>query len=66
MMAQQLVARIKRSSKYVYQAPPAGWFDVCLNRRYPVVTGNNNVYEMSDVAFGVRLDDGTVMELHYA
>lgn len=60
---QQLVARIKRSSKYAHQAPPDGWFDVHLNRRYPVVSGNNNAYEMSDVAFGVRLDDGTIMEL---
>lgn len=60
---QQLVARIKHSSKYAYQAPPDIWFDVHLSRRYPVVSGNNNAYELSDVAFGVRLNDGTVMEL---
>lgn len=62
-MTQQLVARIKRSSKYAHQAPPDDWFNVRLNRRYPVVSGNNNAYELRDVAFGVRLDDGTVMEL---
>ena len=60
---QQLVARIKRGSRYAHQAPPEGWFDVRLNRRYLVVSGNNNAYELSDVAFGVRLADGTVMEL---
>lgn len=62
-MAQQLVARIKRKSQYAHQAPSDGWFDVHLKRRYPVVSGNNNVYELSDVDFGIRLDDGTVMEL---
>jgi hypothetical protein len=60
---QQLVARIKRSSKYAHQAPPGNWFDVHINRRYPVVSGNHNAYAMSDVVFGIRLDDGTVMEL---
>lgn len=61
--AQQLVARIKRSSKYAYQAPEGGWFKVRLSHRYPVVSGNNNAYELSDVVFGVRLDDGTVVDL---
>lgn len=60
---QQLVARIKRTSKYSYQAPKGDWFDVRLNRGYPIVSGNNNAYERRDVVFGVRLDDGTVMEL---
>ena len=60
---QQLVARIKRTSKYSHQAPPGDWFDVRLSRRYPVVSGNNNAYEQSDVVFGIRLDDGTVFEL---
>ena len=60
---QQLVARIKRTSKYSHQLPPGEWFDVRFNRRYPVVSGNNNAYEKSDVVFGVRLDDGTVLEL---
>lgn len=62
-MAQQLVARIKRSSKYRHQSPPDEWFDVRLSRRYPVVSGNNNAYELSDVAFGVRIDDGSIIEL---
>lgn len=60
---QQLVARIKRTSKYAYQAPEGNWFAVRLSRRYPVVSGNNNAYELSDVVFGVRLNDGSVMEL---
>lgn len=60
---QQLVARIKRSSKYYHQRPAGEWFDVRLDRRYPVVSGNNNAYELRDVVFGVRLDDGSVMEL---
>lgn len=61
--AQQLVARIKRTSKYAYQAPQGDWFEVHISHRYPVVSGNNNAYEMSDVVFGVRLGDGTVAEL---
>jgi hypothetical protein len=60
---QQLVARIKRTSKYAYQAPEGDWFAVRVNRRYPVVSGNNNAYELRDVVFGVRQDDGTVVEL---
>lgn len=60
---QQLVARIKRTSKYRYQAPPGEWFDVRLNRGYPEVEGNNNAYRHRDVVFGVRLDDGSVVEL---
>ena len=63
MSEQQLVARIKRSSKYHHQRPEGDWFDVRLSRRYPVVSGNNNAYELRDVNFGVRLDDGSVMEL---
>lgn len=61
---QQLVARIKRGSKYAHQAPKGGWFDVRkINRGYPQVVGNNNAYDRSDVIFGVRLDDGTIVEL---
>lgn len=63
MSSQQLVARIKRSSKYYYQRPEGEWFDVRVNRRYPVVSGNSNAYEQRDVVFGVRQDDGTVVEL---
>ena len=60
---QQLVARIKQSSKYSHQAPESKWFDVRLSFCYPVVSGNNNAYELRDVVFGVRLDDGVILEL---
>lgn len=61
---QQLVARIKDSSKYFHQAPPGEWFDVLVvrNSAYPF-RGNNNNYRIADLAFGVRLDDGTVVRL---
>jgi hypothetical protein len=61
---QQLVARIKRSSKYYGQTAPNEWFDARLvnDRSYPL-RGNNNNYRKSDVAIGVRLDDGTIIEL---
>lgn len=61
---QQLVARIKRSSKYAYQAPKGGWFDVRVvpDMGYGL-RGNNNNYRFSDVVFGVRLDDGSIAEL---
>lgn len=63
---QQLVARIKRSSKYAYQAPKTkgGWFDVRVVPDMDYwLRGNNNNYRFSDVVFGIRLDDGTVVEL---
>lgn len=61
---QQLVARIKRSSKYAYQAPKGGWFDVRVvpDMGYGL-RGNNNNYRFSDVVFGIRLADGTIVEL---
>lgn len=61
---QQLVARIKRSSKYAYQAPEGGWFDVRVvpDMGYGL-RGNNNNYRFGDVVFGIRMDDGTVAEL---
>jgi hypothetical protein len=61
---QQLVARIKRSSKYAYQAPEGGWFDVRVvpDMGYGL-RGNDNNYRFCDVVFGVRLDDGTIVEL---
>ncbi len=66
VVRQQLVARIKRTSKYAYQAPdvPGGWFDVRVmhDMGYGLV-GNNNQYRFRDVVFGVRLDNGTVAEL---
>lgn len=62
---QQLVARIKKSSKYYGQTAPGEWFSVDVvgwDLAYPL-RGNSNNYRRSDVAFGVRLDDGTVVEL---
>lgn len=62
--APQLVARIKRNSKYAHQAPKGEWFDVRkINRGYPQVVGNSNNYDRSDLTFGVRLADGSVVEL---
>jgi hypothetical protein len=64
VIRQQLVARIKRSSKYAYQAPKGGWFDVRVVRDMGYgLRGNNNDYRFSDVVFGVRIDDGTIVEL---
>lgn len=61
---QQLVARIKRSSKYAYQAPTGGWFDVRVVRDMGYgLRGNNNNYRFSDVVFGIRLADGKIVEL---
>ncbi len=61
---QQLVARIKRSSKYYGQTEPGEWFDVraVKDRSYPF-RGNHNNYRGSDLSFGVRLDDGTIIDL---
>lgn len=61
---QQLVARIKRRSKYYGQRPAGEWFDIraVRERGYPF-RGNHNNYRTSDLAFGVRLDDGTIVEL---
>ncbi|UYO41959.1 hypothetical protein KQX62_11975 [Rhodopseudomonas palustris] len=59
---QQLVARIKKSSKYSYQSPPGEWFEVSVDR-HKDFRGNSNCYRACDLAFAVRLDDGTVIEL---
>lgn len=63
-LVQPLIARIKRSSKYYGQTEPGKWFDVraVKDRGYPW-RGNNNNYRTSDLAFGVRLDDGSIVEL---
>lgn len=64
VVRQQLVARIKRTSKYAYQAPEGGWFDVRVVRDMGYgLRGNSNNYRFCDVVFGVRLDDKTVVEL---
>lgn len=61
---QQLVARIKRSSKYWGQTAPNEWFDArVVADTYYQLRGNSNNYRLSDVAMGVRLADGAVMDL---
>lgn len=62
---QQLVARIKRGSKYAYQAPPEKWFGVTFRKDSLgfEVRGNANNYRRSDLAFGVMLESGEVVEL---
>lgn len=61
---QQIVARIKRSSKYYGQTEPGAWFDVrVVDDRSYRLRGNNNNYQIGDVAMGVRLDNGEVVEL---
>lgn len=61
---QQLVARIKRSSKYYGQTPAGAWFDVrVVADTYYHLRGNNNNYRLSDVVLGMRIDGGTVVDL---
>ena len=61
---QQLVARIKRSSKYYGQTEPGAWFDVrVVADTHYHLRGNDNNYRLSDVALGMRLDCGTVVDL---
>lgn len=61
---QKLVARIKRTSKYYDQRPSGEWFTATVvhDHGYPI-RGNGNNYRMSDVVFGVRLEDDSVVEL---
>jgi hypothetical protein len=60
-VTQQLVARIKRSSKYWGQTPPNQWFDVrVVDDASYRVRGNDNNYRLSDVVLGVRIDDAIV------
>jgi hypothetical protein len=61
---QQLVARLKRTSKYYGQTEPGAWFDVrVVNDRWYHLRGNNNNYRLSDVVLGMRLDSGAVVNL---
>ena len=56
MTGQQLVARIKRSSKYYGQTMPGEWFDVqVVDDASYRLRGNDNDYRLSDVALGVRV-----------
>jgi hypothetical protein len=61
---QQIVARIKRRSKYWGQTAPNAWFDVRVvaDASYPL-RGNGNNYRLSDVVLGVRLDDDSIFDL---
>jgi hypothetical protein len=63
-MAQQLVARIKRRSKYWGQTAPDQWFDVRVveDTSYRL-RGNNNNYRLDDVIIGVRLANGFILDL---
>lgn len=63
-MDQQLVARIKRCSKYWGQTAPHQWFDVRVveDAGYHL-RGNNNNYRLGDVVIGVRLASGFVVDL---
>lgn len=63
MSNQQLVARIKRNSKYWGQTPPNMWFDVRVVDDYYHLRGNNNNYRLSDVVLGMRLSNGTIVDL---
>lgn len=61
---QHLVARIKRSSKYYGQTESGAWFDVrVVADTYYHLRGNSNNYRLGDVVLGVRLDDGSVVNL---
>jgi len=66
-MAQQLLARIKKTSKYYGQGLPGDWFDVHIEHDLGPgkhsISGNLNFYRREDVVFGVRLDNGNVVEL---
>jgi hypothetical protein len=64
MSETQLVARIKRSSKYWGQTAPNQWFEVrVVEDNYYQLRGNNNNYRLSDVVCGVRLPSGTIVDL---
>jgi len=61
---QQLVARIKRSSKYYGQTAHNQWFEVrVVSDTHYHLRGNSNNYRLSDVSLGMRLDDGSVVDL---
>lgn len=60
---QQLVARIKRGSKYWGQTPPNQWFDARLVQDYYHLRGNNNNYRLEDVSLGMRFANGAILDL---
>lgn len=63
MSEQQLVARIKRNSKYWGQTAPHEWFEVrVVEDNYYQLRGNSNNYRLSDVVCGIRLASGAVVD----
>lgn len=67
MSVQQLVARIKRSSKYWGQTAPNHWFDVhVVSGDTYCLRGACNSYRLADCALGIRLADGTIVDLSKA
>lgn len=64
MSDQQLVARIKRRSKYWGQTEPNQWFEIrVVDDAGYRLRGNGNNYRLSDVVLGVRLANGTIVDL---
>ena len=63
-MDQQLVARVKRRSKYWGQTAPNQWFDIrVVEDTGYYLRGNNNNYRLDDVIIGVRLANGCIVDL---
>lgn len=63
-MDQQLVARIKRRSKYWGQTAPHEWFDIrVVDDAGYRLRGNDNNYRLGDVVIGVRLANGSIVDL---
>lgn len=60
---QQLVARIKRTSKYYGQTKPGAWFDVSVVDSHYHLNGNNNHYRLSDVVLGMRVSPIVIVNL---
>jgi hypothetical protein len=64
-MDQQLVARIRRRSKYWGQTEPNKWFDVrVVDDSFYQLRGNNNNYRLDDVVLGMRLAGGQVVDFN--
>lgn len=64
MADQHLVCRIKRTSRYFGQTEPNQWFEArVVADRFYHLRGNSNNYRLSDVALGMRLEDGSVIDL---
>lgn len=68
-MSQQLVARIKKTSKYFRQSPHfwegrSPWFEVEFEHDSGYsISGNSNQYRRADLVFGVKLENGDVAEI---